>query len=306
MDIELSIIVPVYNVERYLEECLDSIYAVENIKKEVILVNDGSTDGSLEILKRYEKQYPDITVLIDKKNGGQSSARNVGIRVAKGEYISFIDSDDWIDSKKYEEFFREGKKYNLDIMVSAPIFYKDGKKEEKDHFFKLDKKKIYKGREYLKECYKNYIHRVEIWDDIFKREFLIESKILFQENIIHEDELFIPLVLNKALKVKIIDKNFYYYRQRIGSTVNIRGRRNYICCLYVFLKLIFDKGFEEKEFRSYYFWKYQENFARLNILYLKEHFKLLFLPNLTFQDRLWLLKFLRYIKEVKWSIEKEI
>ena len=88
MDIELSIIVPVYNVEQYLEECLVSIYAVENIKKEVILVNDGSTDSSQEILRRYKEKYPDITVLIDKENRGLSSARNAGIKVAKGNVIS--------------------------------------------------------------------------------------------------------------------------------------------------------------------------------------------------------------------------
>lgn len=102
---ELTFIVPVYNVESFLKECLDSIYSVENIDYEVILVNDGSTDGSLNILQEYRDKFPKITKVIDKENGGLSSARNAGIRDAKGEYLSFIDSDDIIDSKGFEEFF---------------------------------------------------------------------------------------------------------------------------------------------------------------------------------------------------------
>lgn len=306
MELELSIVVPVYNVEQYLEECLNSIYAVENIRKEVILVNDGSTDNSLEILKRYEIKYPDITVLIDKKNGGLSSARNTGIKVAKGEYISFIDSDDWIESKKYEEFFKEGQKYDLDIMVSGPIFYKNGKIEKQDWFKNLNKKKIYEGKEYLKECYENWIHRLEVWDDIYKRDFLLKNKVLFKENLLHEDELFTPLILSCATRVKIIDENFYYYRQREGSITSKRSKKNEVSCTYIFLKLLFHQSFKERVFKKYHFWIYQSITSKINIIYLKEYFKLLFLPNLTFQDRLWLLKVLRYIKEVKWSIEKEI
>ncbi|MEG2256401.1 MAG: glycosyltransferase, partial [Cetobacterium sp.] len=120
---ELTFIVPVYNVETFLEECLDSIYKVENIEYEVILVNDGSTDRSLDILKKYKEKYSEITKIIDKKNGGLSSARNAGIRDAKGEYLSFIDSDDIIDSKGFEEFFKEGQKLDLDIMVGNMRYF---------------------------------------------------------------------------------------------------------------------------------------------------------------------------------------
>ncbi|MGL5087873.1 MAG: glycosyltransferase family 2 protein [Cetobacterium sp.] len=99
---ELTIIVPVYNVEKYLKDCLDSIYKINNIKYEVILVNDGSTDSSLNILKEYRSLYPKLTKIIDKENGGLSSARNAGIREARGEYLSFIDSDDIIDFKDFQ------------------------------------------------------------------------------------------------------------------------------------------------------------------------------------------------------------
>ncbi|MGL4687379.1 MAG: glycosyltransferase family 2 protein, partial [Fusobacteriaceae bacterium] len=94
---ELSIIVPIYMVEEYLEECLESLYKIEGIEKEIILVNDGSPDNSYLIIEEFKKKYPKETVIIKKKNGGLSSARNLGISVAKGKYISFIDSDDFID-----------------------------------------------------------------------------------------------------------------------------------------------------------------------------------------------------------------
>lgn len=87
---ELSIIVPIYNVEDYLEECLKSLYNIKNIKLEIILVNDGSKDNSFKIMEKFKEIYPERTVLIDKKNGGLSSARNTGIKVAAGEYLSLI------------------------------------------------------------------------------------------------------------------------------------------------------------------------------------------------------------------------
>ena len=90
---QLSIVVPIYNVEQYLRECLDSLYKIDGIDYEVILVNDGSKDGSREIMEEFKQSYPERTVIVDKENGGLSSARNAGMRVAKGEYISFIDSD---------------------------------------------------------------------------------------------------------------------------------------------------------------------------------------------------------------------
>ena len=102
---QLSIVVPIYNVEQYLRECLDSLYKIDGIDYEVILVNDGSKDRSREIMEEFKQSYPERTVIVDKENGGLSSARNAGMRVAKGEYISFIDSDDFIDVQEYKKVF---------------------------------------------------------------------------------------------------------------------------------------------------------------------------------------------------------
>ncbi|MGL5244702.1 MAG: glycosyltransferase family 2 protein, partial [Sarcina sp.] len=124
---ELTIIVPVYNVEEFLVECLESIYKVSDIDYEVILVNDGSKDDSLNILKKYKELYPTKTKIIDKENGGLSSARNIGIKEAKGEYLAFVDSDDVIDPKGFEEFFKEGQRLDLDVMVGNMRYFSENK-----------------------------------------------------------------------------------------------------------------------------------------------------------------------------------
>lgn len=219
---ELSIIVPVYNVEKYLEECLESIYKIKNINFEVILVNDGSTDNSLEILEKYKKNYEKITKIINKKNGGLSSARNVGIEQAKGEYLAFIDSDDIIDSVLFEEFFKEGQTLELDVMVGNMRYFSDLKIGEP--FFRSDEIKklpIQTGTKFFltlfegKKCF-----REEVVDDIYNRKFICENKLYFYEDIIHEDSYFTPLVYLKAKRIKYIDKAFYYYRQRSGSIMS--------------------------------------------------------------------------------------
>lgn len=302
MERELSIIIPVYNVEKYLKECLDSIYAVENIDKEVILVNDGSTDGSLEILKEYEKKYPTITKLIDKKNGGVSSARNAGIQAAEGEYISFIDSDDWIDPKKYEEFFKSGQEKKLDIMMSAPIAYKDSSFKVWEYPKEL-RERIEEGKELLKKILENNILRFEVWDDIYSRKMIVENALFFKEGILYEDGLFTVYILNISKKAMILDKNFYFYRQREGSIMTDKSIKAQTSSYIVNLSILFDKDFKERSFKTVFFRGYQGAVVDAKILYLKEHIKLLFLSNLNFQERLWLLKVLKYIKKIKWSIK---
>lgn len=219
---ELSIIVPIYNVEDYLEECLKSLYNIKNIKLEIILVNDGSKDNSFKIMEKFKEIYPEKTVLINKENGGLSSARNVGMKAAVGEYISFIDSDDFIDVDEFEKFFKEGQKDKLDVMVGNMRYYTPEKTG--DSLFRSDIIKnsgIVNGIDFFWNLFqKPKCFREEVVDDIYKREFLVKNNIWFNENIVHEDSEFTPLVYLKAEKVKYIDRAFYFYRQRTGSIMN--------------------------------------------------------------------------------------
>ena len=239
---ELSIIVPIYNVEDYLEECLKSLYNIKNIKLEIILVNDGSKDNSFKIMKKFKEIYPEKTVLIDKKNGGLSSARNAGMKAAAGEYISFIDSDDFVDSDEFENFFREGQKDKLDVMVGNMRYYTP--KKTGDSLFRSDIIKnsgVVNGTDFFWNLFqKPKCFREEVVDDIYKREFLLKNNIWFNENIVHEDSEFTPLVYLKAGKVRYIDRAFYFYRQRTGSIMNKVSEKSMIS-----LEMICEKFFIE-------------------------------------------------------------
>lgn len=118
---KVSIIVPVYNVVDYLSDCLESLVKQTLDDIEIICVNDGSTDSSLIVLEKYEKQY-DFIKIINQRNKGLASARNVGIAAAKGEYLGFVDSDDWIDMEFYEKLYEAARRHNTDI--AAAKYYK--------------------------------------------------------------------------------------------------------------------------------------------------------------------------------------
>lgn len=219
---DLSIIVPIYNVEDYLDECLKSIYKIKNLRYEVILVNDGSKDKSDVIIERFKEKYPDKTVVITKENGGLSSARNAGLRLAKGKYVSFIDSDDFIDPDEFSKFVYETITSRLDIGVGNMRYYIPGKIGEP--LFRSRRIKdmaVVTGTEFLwgtlqqPKCF-----REEVVDDLYNKNFLVKNNLYFNESIIHEDSEFTTLAYLKAKKVKFIDRTFYFYRQREGSIMN--------------------------------------------------------------------------------------
>jgi glycosyltransferase involved in cell wall biosynthesis len=254
---DLSIIVPVYNVEEYLEECLNSLYSIRGIEKEIIIVNDGSTDSSHKIINNYLNKYPLETKIINQENKGLSGARNSGIKEAKGRYISFIDSDDFIDPKKYSELFYNGTKLDLDIIVGGFKY----KTEEKSFITKpmLDRKsklsylETSSGLEFFENSYEKSRDeiRVEVVTNIFKREVLNKYQLFFKEKLLHEDTLFMYLAMFYAEKVKYFPNEFYYYRIRTGSIMNNITYKNYIHKLYIAKQL---QSFKDKNKLNHYSW----------------------------------------------------
>ena len=121
MSIKVSVIVPVYNVEKFIGKCLDSLVNQTLKDIEIIVVNDGTKDNSQEIIDKYVKKYPDKVKSFIKENGGLSSARNFGIEKAKGEYISFVDSDDWLNDDALEKMYNKAKKDKSDIVICDMI-----------------------------------------------------------------------------------------------------------------------------------------------------------------------------------------
>ncbi|MGL5125783.1 MAG: glycosyltransferase [Fusobacteriaceae bacterium] len=270
---KISIVVPIYNVEKYLEQCLQSLYELE-IDKEIILVNDESPDESYKLIEKYKNLYPTETLIVNKKNGGLSSARNAGLKVATGEYISFIDSDDWVDTEKYQDFIKKVILDNVDIGLGNTKYYYDSTEEYGETFFrgqKIKDEKIKTGEQYIIDSFEDSLRvdilkvdslRVEVCDDMYKRRFLLDNKLLFKEGLLHEDQEFTMKVLVKASEVKYYDIPFYLYRQREGSimhTTNIKNDIDLSKIARMILKNI--DGNKEKEinhiiyFRAYFFYK---------------------------------------------------
>lgn len=289
MEIDLSIIVPIYNVEKYIEECLKSIYSIQNISKEVILVNDKSSDNSYKIIEKYKKKYPLETKIINHKiNKGLSEARNSGLKIAKGKYISFIDSDDMILYKEYEECFLLNKNYDLDIILGNGKYYKN--KIIKERFFreiKIIKLGITTGKNLLKNMLELNNYYEMVWLNFYKRDFLIRNNINFYKGLLHEDALFTFLVLLKANKVKYVNKEFYLYRQREGSIMSRVSLKNEKHRLFI-CKNLTDIIFKEKKeldccFFRYIFNLYWGVFSRNKLQNKKVLYKILFLKTNSFK-----------------------
>lgn len=207
--VKVSVIIPVYNTEKYLAECLDSILK-QGIKEEIelILINDGSSDKSLEIIEEYAKQHMNIRYQITP-NRGQASARNLGISMATGEYISFVDSDDTIREDMLEKTYQKAKEENLDIVVFDYIeMYPD-------------KQQIYcSGVLGQEDATKGYIIGMPgPCNKIFKREFLQKQEFKFWEGHIYEDLATIPGLAAQTEKIGKIEEGFYFYRICSNSTI---------------------------------------------------------------------------------------
>ena len=214
----ISVIVPVYNVESYLEECLESIIIQTYSNLEIILVNDGSTDNSGKICDLYNKKDNRIKV-IHKENGGLSSARNEGLKIATGKYISFIDSDDFLLHKNvYSEMINIIERENSDLVHGDALkYYSDLKKES---FNNLKNRGNFIGTLDSEEFFLMSLNKIiyaPVCFNLYRKELLDKNKLYFKEGIYHEDEEFTPRVLLAAKKVSIYRKEFYGYRQRKNS-----------------------------------------------------------------------------------------
>lgn len=207
----ISIIVPIYNVELYLEKCIDSIIAQDYTPLEIILVDDGATDRSGEICDKYAKRYENITVL-HKKNGGLSSARNAGMEIMQGEYVCFIDSDDSIAPNMISTLYNDIYANNADIScISFLSIFPDRKVKntELTRILVLSKKAaldcfLFNG--YLTPCACGKLYKRELWENI-----------KFPEGRLFEDQLTIYKVLDLAEKVVFNPEPKYFYLKREGS-----------------------------------------------------------------------------------------
>lgn len=216
----ISVIIPVFKVEKYLSRCIESILNQTYTSIEVILVDDGSPDECGEICDMYAKKDKRVKV-IHKENGGQGSARNAGLNVATGDYISFIDSDDWIDKDMYEELLLVAKKTDADIVEAGYRVFRPWKVENKMlNGINSTEIREYTNIEALKELFFGPQMldgiSVMVWDKLYKSS-LFNDNLRFSEGYIAEDLEFTPRALYKANKVVKYEKDFYTYNIHLGK-----------------------------------------------------------------------------------------
>lgn len=212
----ISIIVPVYNTEEYLDKCLDSLVKQTLQGIEIIIINDGSTDGSYRIIDEYKKNHPDKIKAYTIENRGPGGARNYGIRKASGRYLGFVDSDDYVDAFMFEKLFNKAEREASDIVVCGYV----------RHLIKKDKKIFILQNEIFDKSVKENAElllcsRAFFCNKLIKKDLFFTNDIFFPEDQFFEDDAIIYEILFHAEKISCVDEPLYYYRlDRDGSTVN--------------------------------------------------------------------------------------
>jgi glycosyltransferase involved in cell wall biosynthesis len=222
MNKTVSVIVPVYNTAAYLEKCLQSICKQTYSNLEIICIDDGSTDGSSKITDSFAK-IDSRFIVVHKENGGESNARNIGLELATGDYIAFVDCDDWIEPKMYEKLVEKMENTECDLVASGYFFDTDSssykvKNESKvtDQIF--GKEELY-SYVFKRDFYKGF--PMYLWCKLFKKNILYqnEKKINFNESLkLGGDAVFFIKVANQVKRACYLDEAFYHYYQRNTST----------------------------------------------------------------------------------------
>ncbi len=210
---KVSVIVPFYNVEKYIDKCLNSLVnqTLEDI--EIIIVNDGSKDNSENIAKKYASKYKNKIIYLEKENGGLSDARNYALPYATGEYIAFLDSDDYVEFDMYKQMYEKAKKENADIV-------------ECDFLWEYPNERIEsKGRTYNDKHDILLNARVVAWNKLIKRELIEKTKVKFPYGLRYEDVEFFYKLIPYINNLEIVNKSFVHYVQRDNSISNSQNSR---------------------------------------------------------------------------------
>lgn len=212
--VKLSVIVPVYNVEKYLEKCLISMVNQSYKDFEIIVVNDGSLDHSQEIIDRYQNQYPKKLVSLIKENGGLSDARNYGLNVAQGEYVAFVDSDDYVDLNLFEKMMEAIIQTKSEIAVCDLLYEYDS-----------GAVKLSSGGDFITINPRTDSSTLSInnsaCNKVFKRELILNKP--FIKGIWYEDLATIPLIMLQANSIVKVNDVYYHYLQRESSIVHTKN-----------------------------------------------------------------------------------
>ena len=321
----ISIILPVYNVEEYLIECIESILKQSYKNYELIVVDDGSTDRSLNIINEYKDKFKEIKIFT-QENKGVSEARNLALRYVKGEYILFVDPDDFLDENMIEHMLYRAKKDKSDVVISNYYIYFN-----KDKYNKFIKDILNEGvysRDEIIDMMLRHVIQGQLWNKLFSYKLLKESNFEFEKGRYIQDIFPVFKAISNANKISYIDESLYFYRQREESTVHKKNKKLIEDYYYAMVSIIefIEKNninvkrnsfitFKAKVFSVFIYHYTNENLnnnlkafkdSKYSILNLKFR-EFLFLKELNIEDKtrifLWKLGIFNFIKRVKRSYE---
>ena len=283
---KISIVLPVYKVEKYIDRCMESVVNQTHKNLEIILVDDGSTDGSSEKCDFWEQADPRVCV-IHKTNGGQASARNAALDVCRGEYIGFVDSDDWIDSEMYAELLLQAEKYGAKLAVCGR--YDAFEDSDEMHVGKcIGKNGVFLAYDVLPQMTMGQLSDFSVCDKLHSADLWRELR--FPEGEIYEDFAVMYKVLLAAEIIALCDKPFYVYFHRSNSTVTSGFREALIAYPKQTKKFIIYISSRYPEYTKYAVWAH---FKALQLLMIK----LLRTDKKTFCERNRLYE--EYVRELK-------
>ena len=288
--VKVSVIIPVYNVEKYLRECLSSVIHQTLDDIEIICVNDGSTDSSLRILSEYEYLDDRIT-LIHKSNKGLASTRNLAMKYAKGKYIFFLDSDDYLELDALEKLYDYAEENSLDFLIFQAINYDSDKNEffETEYFSMNHLKELVEGSVFNYKDLGDSIFNISVtaWQKLYNRDFIEDIGAQFPDGLIFEDNLFFWEVLFNAQRIAFLPEFFYIRRIHSKSIMSFADER-FVDSIEVnrlviekfreygaldnYKHIIYDRRFDltfyrlneiQEEFKELYFEKLQEDYQKI-------------------------------------------
>lgn len=235
----LSVILPVYNTEKYLPKCIESLLAQTLKDIELIFVNDCSPDNSIKVLREYEEKYPDIIKVIDSPvNLRQGGARNLGIQAAKGEYIGFVDSDDFVTPTMFEKMYLEAKNGGCDVVGCQ---YKQVDKDynviQEVKYNTFDQTGDLSNDEKRRSL---LVRGGSVWSHIYKKTLLDDHNIRFPEKLFYEDNYFVVMVFLHAKCFGLVDEALYCYYIRDNSTAHVTNSDNDFDSLKTFDMIVAD------------------------------------------------------------------
>lgn len=266
----VSVIIPVYNVQKYLRDCLDSVLAQTYTDYEIICVDDASTDTSLGILYEYQQKYKFLQIITHDENRGLSAARNTGLDHAAGRYVVFLDSDDMLEKEALYRLYCAAEEKSLEMIIfDYSEIYEEGLSNTFAHAEVREKEK-YPGVLSGRDMFCRYIHNndvsVSAWTKMYLREFIERNKLRFYEGILHEDVLFFFQCMMSAERVMDLEQQYYIYRVRHASIMrtsgNLHAESYFFICMAIY-RFLWESSYDEEtnsaiaEYLDLYWGKYR-------------------------------------------------